>query len=148
MSLHLSVPFDAPCPPEVLFAEVADLTTYPEWLSIVPVATPLEADSDGRPAWQVDLRARLGPLARSKRLRMVRTELQPGRLAVFERSELDQREHGHWQLRAEVTPTDEGSHLHMELSYEGRFGVAVLERLLREEIERSRPELLSRCARS
>jgi hypothetical protein len=148
VSLRLRVPLDAPCPPSVLFTEVADLGSYPEWLSIVPVAAPLDDDADGRPAWQVDLRARLGPLARSKRLRMVRTIHDPDRVVQFERSELDGREHGRWVLRAEVTPSDDGSHLEMALTYEGRFGVAVLDRLLRDEIEQSRPRLLARCARS
>ncbi|HEY6414605.1 MAG TPA: hypothetical protein VIX41_00150, partial [Acidimicrobiales bacterium] len=64
----------APCTPERLFGWVDDLAHYPEWLDIVPRATPVEAqDGDPGPAWSVDLRGRLGPFARSKRLRMVRT---------------------------------------------------------------------------
>ena len=59
--------------PEVLFAVVDDLRRYPEWLSIVPRAVAVEAaDDDPGPAWSVDLRASIGPLRRSKRLRMVR----------------------------------------------------------------------------
>ena len=38
-------------------------------------SSALEPD-DGRPAWRVELRARVGPFARSKQLRMVRTELR------------------------------------------------------------------------
>ena len=49
---------------------LADLSTYPEWLALVT-----EAEPQGDHTWLVTLRARLGPLARSKRLRMVRTQL-------------------------------------------------------------------------
>ena len=64
----------APCPPEALFALVDDLGGYPDWLEIVVAAVPVEAAAgDEGPAWSVELRGRVGPLARSKRLRMVRT---------------------------------------------------------------------------
>lgn len=44
----------------------------PQWLEIVTRAEPM-GDDGNEPAWAVDLRGRMGPLARSKRLRMVRT---------------------------------------------------------------------------
>ena len=78
----------APCSPERLFGWVDDLAHYPEWLDIVPRATPVEArDGDPGPAWSVDLRGRLGPFARSKRLRMVRTVHEAPERVRFDRLE-------------------------------------------------------------
>ena len=68
---------DAPCDAATVFARVDELHDYPAWMSLVHRAEPLGADGDGRPMWQVELRARVGPLARSKRLRMVRTLHDP-----------------------------------------------------------------------
>jgi hypothetical protein len=142
----------APCEPEVLTAWVSDLGRYPRWLEIVPRAVPAAAaDGDPGPAWEVDLRARLGPLARSKRLRMVRTELQPatasaGSVVRFERRQLDGRRHSPWVLEAVVEPLDGGSRLTMHLHYGGGFAGPVLERLLGDEVERSRPRLLELVA--
>lgn len=173
---------DAPCPPEVLFAEVEDLATYPEWLTIVPRAErddrggagpgpgqgrkpgpgeggwfgegggegpgPGEGDGGlGEEAWVVDLRGRLGPLARSKRLRMVRTVLDAPHHVRFERRELHGRSQSPWVLDAQVEPTAGGSRLSMRLHYGGSFGDQILERMLHGEIERSRPRLLARVAR-
>ena len=129
---------DAPHPPERVWAVVSDLGTYPSWLEIVPKATALD---DG--SWQVDLRGRLGPFARSKRLRMVRTAADAPVAAVFERQELDDRQHSPWVLRAEVAPTDGGSSLTMRLHYGGSLWGPVLERLLGDTIERSRGRLLT-----
>ena len=141
---------DAACSPEHLFSLVEDLGGYPAWLSIVPVAVadadaavaddePL--DDDAGPAWLVELRGRIGPLARSKRLRMVRTIHEAPHRVRFERHERDGRDHAEWVLEGEVEPTDEGSRVTMHLHYGGGFGDAVLERLLRQEIDHSRPRL-------
>jgi hypothetical protein len=51
-----------------LFEQVATLDRYPPWMRLVHRVEPLAAD-DGRPAWWVELRARVGPFARSKQLR-------------------------------------------------------------------------------
>ena len=56
--------------PVATMEALADLSTYSAWLSLVAAAEP-----DGPDVWLVTLRARLGPLSRSKRLRMIRTEL-------------------------------------------------------------------------
>ncbi|HYD10734.1 MAG TPA: SRPBCC family protein [Acidimicrobiales bacterium] len=129
---------DAPHPPARVYEVVADLATYPRWLDIVSRA---EEDGD---AWSVDLRGRLGPFARSKRLRMVRTAADEATHARFERAELDGRSHSAWVLDASIAPHgDGGSRLTMRLHYGGGLWMPVLERLLRDEIERSRPRLLS-----
>ena len=134
----------APCPPDDLFAWVDDLGRYPQWLDIVPRAdavAPMAGDAG--PAWSVDLRGRLGPFARSKRLRMVRTVHEPVSRVRFERVEHDGRQHAGWVLAAEVTPVEGGSRLDMHLHYGGGLGGPLVERLLADEINRSKPRLLA-----
>ena len=145
--MDLTATLDARCTPDELFAWVGSLDTYDRWLDIVPrtEAAPA-ATGDPGPAWFVTLRGRLGPLARSKRLRMVRTEHVPPWLAVFERRELDGREHAPWVLRASVTEADGRSELAMDLHYGGSLWVPLLDRLLTNEIESSRARLRSLVA--
>ncbi len=143
--MDLTADLAAPCPPARLFAEVRDLATYPLWLGIVTRVVP---DPDEPDVWSVDLRGRLGPLARSKRLRMVCTERVEGERVRFERRELDGRTHSAWVLEAEVRADDDqgdpASTLVMRLHYGGSFGGALLERMLRDEIAQSRPRLRAR----
>src|SRR5262245_42956227 len=126
---------DLPCEPHELYEHVALLDRYPPWMPLVHAVAP-SADADGRPAWDVELRTRIGPLARSKRLRMSRTVAEPDRRAVFERQELDGRRHAAWVLGVTIEPRPTGSHLDMHLSYSGSLWGAVLERVLAEEIRR------------
>jgi len=140
--MDLDVDLDAPCSPEELYRWVDDLAEYPRWLEIVSRAESSTADDgQGRPAWSVDLRGRLGPLARSKRLRMVRT-VHDGRTARFERLELDGRAHSPWVLDATVEAAGDGARLTMHLHYGGGLFGPVIERVLRDEIDRSRGRLL------
>lgn len=143
--VDVTASLEAPVEPEALYAVVSDLATYPRWLEIVPRAEPTEPDDgDVGPAWSVDLRGQLGPLRRSKRLRMVRTVAEPGELVVVERRELDDRTHSDWILRARIGPgaVAEVTRLTMELHYGGSMWMPLLDRLLAEEIERSRGRLL------
>jgi hypothetical protein len=134
----------APCSPERLFGWVDDLTHYPEWLDIVPRATSVDARAgDPGPAWSVDLRGRLGPFARSKRLRMVRTVHEPPRRVRFERLERDARRHSPWVLEAGIAADGGGSLLTMRLHYGGSLVGPLVERLLADEIRRSKPRLLA-----
>lgn len=134
---------EAPCAPDALFPWVDDLARYPEWLDIVPRAEGADPHPDDvGPAWSVDLRGRLGPFARAKRLRMVRTAHEPDRHARFERAEHDGRQHSSWVLDAEIVACGPDSTLTMRLHYGGRLWMPALDRLLAEEIERSRPRLL------
>ena len=149
--MDVTADLDAPCPAARLFDSLDDLSSYPEWLEIVERAdvAPSHPDDDGDAAWLVDLRGRLGPLARSKRLRMVRTTCDAPGLVRFERREHDGRNHSDWVLEAEVQALDGGvdapaSRLVMRLHYGGAFGGSVLEKLLSDAIERSRPALLER----
>lgn len=143
--MEIVAEMDARCAPVELFGWVEDLSRYPEWLEIVTRAERADdgdsAERDGAPAWAVDLRGRLGPLARSKRLRMVRTEHVSPRKVRFERVERDGRSHSPWTLEAEVSGANGESHLTMRLRYGGGLFGPVLERVLRDEIERSRLRL-------
>jgi hypothetical protein len=147
--VDVTATLDAEVSPEALYAVVADLSTYPDWLDIVPRAQPVDPDpADEGPAWSVDLRGQLGPLRRSKRIRMVRTVAEAPRTARFERREHDDRSHSDWVLQAVVEPGDGSpgpvvSHLVMSLHYGGSMWMPMLDRLLADEIERSRARLLS-----
>lgn len=113
-------------------AAVADLATYPHWLRIVLTATP---EPGPAPAWAVEIGARLGPLRRAKRLRMVAAS-GPGDDVVFERAELDGRSHSPWVLRAAVSPEGggDGTRLSMHLHYGGAAWLPLLEPVLAQEI--------------
>jgi hypothetical protein len=140
-----------------VFGVVADLTSYPRWLDLVHRVEPVPpAGDDGGPAYLVDLRARLGPLARSKRLRMVRVEHEPTGRVRFVRRELDGRQHAPWELRASVVPVNTsvapdpgrgqllppGSSLvEVDLHYGGSLWAAPLELALRSHVERAIPRL-------
>ena len=147
--MDVTASLEAPCPPEALFPLVDDLGDYPQWLDIVPRAVEVDRHPDDPgPAWSVDLRGRLGPFARAKRLRMVRTVHEAPGHVRFERAEHDGRQHSPWVLDAEVVGTGDGSTLTMRLHYGGRLWVSALDRLLTDEIERSRPRLLARLQAS
>ncbi len=134
---------DAPCSPDELFRHVEVLDGYPEWMSLVHDARPIAPALDP-PAWDVQLRARLGPLARSKRLRMVRSHHDaPAHAVTFERAEDDGRSHSPWVLDAEITETSGGCQLLVRLHYGGGLWTgALLERTLSEQIEAGRERLL------
>jgi hypothetical protein len=127
----------------VLHEWIDDLARYPQWLTIVPRAVTAEpAPGDLGPAWSINLRGKVGPLSRSKRLRMVRTTTGPHEV-VFERHELDGQEHAAWILRALLTPVGRGTNLAMHLHYSGGLWEPLVERLLRDEIDRSKARLLA-----
>ena len=93
----------------------------------------------------MELRGRLGPLARSKRLRMVRTALLAAATSsVFERQENDGRHHSPLAAAGRGgRRRGRGSALAMQLHYGGALWGPVLERLLADEVERSRARLLA-----
>ncbi|MFT4990324.1 MAG: hypothetical protein ACI9BK_003106 [Acidimicrobiales bacterium] len=111
--------------PAATMEALADLVTYPAWLTLVTGAEP-----DGPDTWLITLRARLGPLARSKRLRMVRTELLEHSVR-FERAETDGRNHAEWVLTASLEPRpDATSEVKVHLHYGGALWSAPLEIVL------------------
>ncbi len=134
--------------PDDLFDVLSDLSTYPQWLDVVAEATPVGGDGDEgstKPAWLVTLKARVGPFARSKRLRMVRTSIDPDtRTVVFDRSELDERSHSAWQLRAIVEPCDAKgmqSASNLRLTYSGAMWSGPLSGILDSAAERATTSL-------
>lgn len=138
MDVHATL--DAPCGADQLFAYVDDLAQYPLWMDLLHRVEPSGADDL---VWHVELRARVGPFARSKRLRMRRTVHDPAaHRVVFERAEADGRTHSPWVLRAEVLEHDRISTLHMHLHYGGALWTAgVLERVLTDQITNGRERL-------
>jgi len=141
--MDVTASMEAPFAPDDVFAVVSDLGTYADWLDIVRSVAPAEpGPADSGPAWYVVLQGQLGPLRRSKRLRMVRTALGDDGTVRFERAESDGRSHSAWVLSAEVRPGAPGSQLVMRLHYGGSMWMPLLDRLLADEIERSRPRLV------
>ena len=134
-----------PGPPERAFELVDDLTAYPTWMDLVHEVTVASPSSDDRLAWDVELQAQVGPFARSKRLRMVRTVHDVPHRVVFERDEIDGRRHSPWVLSAALVPDVPdapgegavGTRLTMTLTYGGNLWTgAVLQRVLDDHVER------------
>lgn len=143
--MDLTTSLEAPCAAEMLFGLVDDLSTYPLWNGLVHSAERL---SDEVPMWNVELRARLGVLARSKRLRMERTVVDAEAFTVtFERCEADGRNHSPWVLRAAIVEHDGVSTLTMHLHYGGALWTGgMLERVLADQITSGRERLLQLVA--
>jgi len=144
-----------PAAPSRVVALVDDLGVYPQWMPLVHRAEPVVGVAD---AWNVELRAKVGPFARSKKLRMVRSTYERtdgaerGDVAriVFERREIDQRQHAMWRLTATVTAANSavgGAELVMRLHYDGRLFVSVVEAILRQNIDAGRVRLAELLAR-
>ena len=125
--------------PSRVFDCVAELDRYPDWLDLVDEVErcedPVGDRVDG--AWLITLRARIGPLARSKRLRMIRTVLDEPTRARFERKEIDGRSHASWVLDATVEPgpSPESAVLTMDLHYDGRLWSSVLDGVLAAQVD-------------
>jgi Polyketide cyclase / dehydrase and lipid transport len=143
--MDITASLDAPCPAERLFELVDDLSTYPQWNGLVHAAV---AEPGELPVWDVELRARLGPLTRSKQLRMVRTVRDAESHSVtFERDQADGRNHSPWVMRAGIVEHDGTSTLTMHLHYGGSLWTGgALERVLAEQITSGRERLLQLVA--
>lgn len=154
--MDLSRELVVPASPTVVASYVDDLESYPPWMSLITdverlddAAAPDAAapEADVGPAWAVVLQAQVGPFTRSKRLRMVRTELEPDRRVVFERREIDGRDHAMWRLDAVIEPHADGALLRMGLHYGGRlWGGPVLERVLDAKVAEASERLVELVA--
>lgn len=121
---------DLVVPPEVVHPYVNDLTQYPRWM---PLVFSVEECGDG--VWNVELRAKVGVFARSKRLRMRRT-MDDGTVILFERDENDGRRHSPWVMRVTLVPSATGCSVQMDLSYGGNLWTAgVLDRVLASQVD-------------
>ena len=128
---------EANCDASRLFGLVNDLASYPQWMDLVH-----RVESVGGDAWNVELRAKVGPFARSKRLRMVRTLSEPNSRVRFDRVEEDGRSHAEWVLTATIDSVGSACTLTMHLHYGGSlFTGGVLERVLADKIEAGRSRL-------
>ena len=143
--MDVTASVDAPVDPATLFGRIDLLDHYPPWLDIVQRVEGAEPnDQDEGPAWIVDLGTRVGPLQRSKRLRMVRTVCREPSEVVFERRERDGRDYSPWVLSGVVTELKPRlCRLEMRLNYGGALFGPVLERLLQREIDAGRERLLA-----
>ncbi len=128
---------DAPLLSVLPFVNVLD--AYPSWMTLVHRATTSKEYPD---QWDVELRAKVGPLARSKRLLMKKTASEvaaDGELAtiVFERREIDGKQHAPWILTINLSTTElSGStRVAVELFYGGALWTGgILERVLADNI--------------
>jgi len=116
--------------PSLVHPYVADLARYVEWM---PMVHDAEVVDDG--VWNVELRAKVGVFARSKRLRMKRT-VNTSQHIVFERDEVDGRRHSPWTMAIALQTTDVGCVVTVDLSYGGSLWTAgILDRVLAAQVE-------------
>ena len=145
MDLVASV--EVPVSVEKLFDYVADLANYSSWLEFVHKVELVGESTETDTTWLVELRAKLGVLARSKRLRMTRTLCEHPKVVVFERREQDSRRHSEWILRATVCQTATGAKLETNLHYSGNlFTGGMLERALSDQIATGREKLIQQLS--
>jgi len=133
--VDLRIEVDLPYPVPEVVAVVEDLAHYSSWMTLVHSVV-----SDGDEAWSVELRGRVGPLTRSKRLRMVRTVHEADRVR-FERREVGPRRHSEWTLETTWCAVDVGTRVTMELRYGGRLWSSMIERVLHDEVDKSKVRL-------
>ena len=134
--MDIRVDVNLPCSAKELLPFIDDLAQYPSWMGLVHTVVP-----EGEGVWQVELRGKIGPFARSKRLRMIQVETSEPHHIRFERQENDGRSHSDWVLDAQVTEVGSTSTLNMTLRYSGRLFSSVVERALHDEIEASKQRL-------
>jgi len=143
--MRLVVDVELPKGPEAVTPWVESLDAYPGWTGLVHRVSPDAAAGDE--AWSVELRARIGPLARSKRLRMVRVASTPAGEYRFVREERDGKQHSTWELTAVVesigTAKAPRTRLVMTLFYGGaNWAGGLAERTLEDEVRKSKAKLL------
>jgi carbon monoxide dehydrogenase subunit G len=123
--------------PVLVHPFVADLARYVEWMPMVHGA---ELTGDG--VWNVELRAKVGVFARSKRLRMKRTVNTPQQI-VFERDEIDGRRHSPWKMSVALQAAEAGCVVTVDLSYGGNLWTAgILDRVLAAQVDAGKSGLV------
>lgn len=131
-----------PAPLAEVVPFVVDLGAYPQWM---PAVHSVEPDGPAG-SWNVELRAKVGPFARSKRLRMVRTSHESdegGETIVFERCEVSGRTHSRWEMTVRLAPRDGACHVTIDLHYGGSlWSAGVLDHVLAGAIEGGRDGLV------
>jgi carbon monoxide dehydrogenase subunit G len=123
-------------PKELVVPYVADLSRYQLWM---PLIHGVEQVSEN--VWKVELRAKVGVFARSKRLTMVRTVHTDHQL-VFERQENDGREHAPWVMEVSLADDPKGCAVTIHLSYGGNLWTAgVLDKILAHQVDLGKKSL-------
>ncbi len=127
---------ELPVAPEVVLPFVNDLQKYPAWMSLVHAV-----EADGNDSWNVELRAKVGVFARSKRIRMTRTVNTESKI-VFERDEQDGRQHSPWRLAVDINDAGSACTVTMNLEYGGTLWTAgVLDRVLASQVDAGKAQL-------
>jgi len=122
---------------------VADVATYPSWISAVTEATPIDEERTA-----VVISGRLGPFTRSKRLVMRTTVASTGDERTVTVSRDEGPGHGNWTLEWKVTPDSEGTSVLATLDYDGRWWIPEqLGRVLDVVVADTRHGLISEVAR-
>ena len=124
--------------PEQIFAALADLANYQNWLGFIDTV-----DTDGGDAsWIGTLRAQVGPFARLKKLRMVRVEELVPELIRFSRREIDSKDHSDWDLYVTINEKEGiGCSVQMVVSYSGRFWSVPLQAVFTSHVEAAKVRL-------
>lgn len=123
-------------PSQTVLPYVADLAQYPHWMPLVHSVQEI-----GDNTWIVELRAKVGVFARSKRLTMSRTVCTDSEM-VFERRESDGREHASWVMKVSLTDIDSGCEVEINLSYGGNLWTAgVLDKILAHQVDLGKKSL-------
>ena len=124
--------------PEQIFAALADLANYQNWLGFIDTV-----DIDGGDAsWIVTLRAQVGPFARLKKLRMVRVEELVPESIRFSRREIDSKDHSDWDLYVTINEKEGvGCSVQMVVSYSGRFWSVPLQAVFTSHVEAAKVRL-------
>ena len=127
-----------PAPPERVRPHVEDLERYNAWMPLVH-----SVEQEDSNTWNVELRAKVGPFARSKRLRMTKTVDEPTRI-VFQRNEVDGKSHAPWLLSVTLQSHGAETLVVVQLEYQGTLWAGgLLDKVLRDHIAVAK-ELLPR----
>ena len=134
---------DLPVPAGTVRPYVAELDSYRSWMPVIHDVERLDDTT-----WRVELRAKLGVFARSKRLTMVRTLDAPGEI-VFERREDDGRTHAAWVMKVWISDHGQECRVTIELVYDGNLWASgVLDKILAAQVEAGKRNLAALVAHS
>ena len=135
--MNYSSSVDVPVALDAVRPFVEDLAAYPTWM---PMVHDVVAVDDG--VWSVELRAKVGVFARSKKLRMRRT-MNEENIIVFERDEDDNRQHSPWVMRVSLSPSAMGTNVTIDLSYGGSlWSAGILDRVLASQVDAGKSGLV------
>ena len=132
--MHRAISVSTDAPLQAIMPVLADLSTYPSWLGLVHAA---ETEDGMNGTYLVTLRAKVGPFARSKMLRMVRSELTEGAVR-FDRAETDGRQHSNWTMTIDACSAPSGgSDLEIALDYDGDLWSGPLQLILDAQADKA-----------